>query len=89
MFLLERSNNNKIYKGGKIEKKMEQKTMNRLVGGLEALAGTVLIFQSEGYGLGDAGRYLGGLFVAEGTTDMITGEFLYLANSINSYFKKK
>ena len=68
---------------------MERKTTNRIVGGLEALAGTILIFKSEGYGFGDAGRYLGSLFVAEGIADAITGEFLYIVNSIENYFKKK
>ena len=67
---------------------MEQKTINKLVGGLETLAGTTLIFKSEGYGFGDVGRCLGAWFVAEGTADVITGELFYLTNLIKDYFKK-
>ena len=67
---------------------MKNKTFNKIVGGLEVLAGAVLISKSEEYGFGDAGKYIGGFFMLEGTADIITGEWMYLINNLPSKINK-
>ena len=66
---------------------------NRILGGLEIVAGVVVMHEGQKYGLSPLSEVLGVYFILEGGLDLSNGESFYLTKNvlpqIFKYFKNK